>query len=51
VDEALATLQRERERARQGHPSELMDILIAYRFQELLGPFTVNPAQLPRTPL
>jgi len=51
VDEALATLQRERERARQGHPSELMDILIAYRFQELLGPFTVNPAQIPRSRL
>jgi len=48
VDQALATLQAEREKARSGQTSELMRILIAYRFQELLGPFTVNPSQLQR---
>jgi nitrate reductase beta subunit len=48
VEEALATLRREmdKRRRRPKEDSELMDILIAYRFQELLGPFTADPAEV-----
>lgn len=48
MEEALATLRREmdKRRRRPKEDSELMDILIAYRFQELLGPFTADPAEV-----
>ncbi len=46
VDEALQTLQQERERKRQEGQSELMDILIARRWQELLGPFPKDPSEV-----
>jgi len=51
VDRALSTLRAEMEkrRRRPREESELMDILIAYRFQELLGPFTNDPAEVRRT--
>jgi ethylbenzene hydroxylase subunit beta/complex iron-sulfur molybdoenzyme family reductase subunit beta len=44
VQAALATLQAERERAAAGEPSELMDILIARKWRDLLGPFDADPA-------
>jgi len=46
---ALATLKAERERRSRGEPSELMDILIAYRHQDMFGGFTRDPAELERT--
>ena len=51
VDEALATIQREREKTAAGETSELMDILISRDWNDLLGPFTVNPATLDRQPV
>lgn len=45
VHEALATLERERERMRRGEGSELMDILIARNWKSLLGPFDRDPAE------
>jgi ethylbenzene hydroxylase subunit beta/complex iron-sulfur molybdoenzyme family reductase subunit beta len=48
VDQALATLQDEREKVAAGGSSELMDILIARDWNELLGPYTVDPATLVR---
>jgi ethylbenzene hydroxylase subunit beta/complex iron-sulfur molybdoenzyme family reductase subunit beta len=50
VDAAIATLEAERARAKAGERSELMDTLIAYRFDDLFRPFTVNPAELKRPP-
>jgi hypothetical protein len=50
VDAALATISREREKVAAGGESELMDILIARDWNALLGPFTVNPAELERRP-
>jgi ethylbenzene hydroxylase subunit beta/complex iron-sulfur molybdoenzyme family reductase subunit beta len=46
VHGALATLKAEMERVRAGGKSDLLKILIAYRWQELLGPFTADPARL-----
>ncbi len=46
VERALAVIAEERQKARLGQRSELMDILIAYRFEELLGPFTKRPSQV-----
>ena len=46
VRSALATLEGELERRRRGEPSELLDTLIAYRWHELLGPFTTDPAEI-----
>jgi len=50
VEQALATIQAEREKSARGEPSELMDILIARDWNDLLGPFTENPADLDRQP-
>lgn len=50
VDRALETLKAEREKKRRGEESELMDILIGYRWKELLGPFTRDPGELDRMP-
>ncbi len=36
----------EMEKKRRGEPSELMDTLIAYRWNELLGPFDRDPAAI-----
>jgi ethylbenzene hydroxylase subunit beta/complex iron-sulfur molybdoenzyme family reductase subunit beta len=44
VHEALATLRREMERARDGGSSELLDTLIVYRWKSLFGPFAEEPA-------
>jgi ethylbenzene hydroxylase subunit beta/complex iron-sulfur molybdoenzyme family reductase subunit beta len=48
VDSALETLRREMERARKGERSELMDILIAYRWQDMFAPFVADPGALDR---
>jgi ethylbenzene hydroxylase subunit beta/complex iron-sulfur molybdoenzyme family reductase subunit beta len=48
VDEALETIAREREKSTRGERSELMDILISRDWNDLLGPFTQNPAELER---
>jgi len=46
VGQALRTLETEMARRRRGEPSALMDVLIGYRWQELLGPFTRDPAEI-----
>jgi ethylbenzene hydroxylase subunit beta/complex iron-sulfur molybdoenzyme family reductase subunit beta len=46
VHTALATLQGEMDRVREGGSSEMLKTLIAYKWKELLGPFTVDPAEL-----
>jgi len=51
VDAALATIQAEREKVAAGGESELMDILISRQWDDLMGPFTVNPATLERQPI
>ena len=51
VDEALATVQREREVVASGGQSELMDILISRDWNDLMGPFTQNPSELARQPV
>lgn len=50
VDAALATIQAEREKVANGGESELMDILISRDWNDLMGPFTQNPAELDRAP-
>jgi len=44
VHQALTTLKSEMDTVRNGGSSEMMKTLIAYKWQELLGPFTVDPA-------
>jgi len=34
------------EKKRRGRPSELMDTLIAYEWDELLGPYVRDPAKI-----
>ncbi len=51
VDDALETIKREREKTTRGEPSELMDILISRDWNDLMGPFTQNPAVLQRPPV
>lgn len=46
VHGALAQLQGEMKKVREGGKSELMKTLIAYKWDELLGPFTADPALL-----
>jgi ethylbenzene hydroxylase subunit beta/complex iron-sulfur molybdoenzyme family reductase subunit beta len=48
VDQALTTLRQEMEKARRGERSELMDILIAYRWQDMFKPFVKDPGELDR---
>ena len=48
---ALATIQAEREKVAAGGQSELMDILISRDWNDLMGPFTQNPAELIRPPV
>jgi ethylbenzene hydroxylase subunit beta/complex iron-sulfur molybdoenzyme family reductase subunit beta len=46
VGDAIGTLEKEMARRRNGEPSELMDTLIGYRWEEFLGPFTAEPADI-----
>lgn len=46
VDQALETLKQEMQRVRDGEKSELMEILIAKRWSEMLGPFDVDPVTI-----
>lgn len=46
VHDALDHLKGEMAKVRNGGSSELMTTLIAYKWQELLGPFTVDPADV-----
>jgi hypothetical protein len=39
-------MQSEMDKVRDGGSSELMKTLIAYKWQELLGPFTADPADI-----
>lgn len=48
VENALATIERERARVAGGERSELMDILISYDWNELLGPYNQDPGALER---
>ena len=48
MHQALATLKAEMEKRRRGEQSELMDLLIGYRWTDLMGPFAKNPAELHR---
>lgn len=50
VDAALDTIAREREKVARGGESELMDILISRDWNDMMGPFTQNPAELERLP-
>jgi len=46
----LAKIESERKKAASGKKSELIDILIARDWQQLLGPYTVDPGTLKRPP-
>jgi DMSO reductase family type II enzyme iron-sulfur subunit len=43
---ALARLETEMAKRKQGEPSELMEVLIGYRWTDLLGPFDQDPAEI-----
>ncbi|MCG3170420.1 MAG: Selenate reductase subunit beta [Pseudomonadales bacterium] len=43
---ALATLAAEREKVRRGEKSELMELLIAFRWNDMFGGFDTNPQTL-----
>jgi DMSO reductase family type II enzyme iron-sulfur subunit len=51
VDRALAVLKEEMGKTRRGERSELMDILIAYRWHDMFKPFVQNPGELERPPV
>jgi ethylbenzene hydroxylase subunit beta/complex iron-sulfur molybdoenzyme family reductase subunit beta len=46
VLEVLATLKAEMAKTRAGGKSELMDLLIAYRWKEMFGGFDRDPATI-----
>jgi ethylbenzene hydroxylase subunit beta/complex iron-sulfur molybdoenzyme family reductase subunit beta len=46
VREAILALESGMEKRRRGEASALMDVLIGYRWQEFLGPFTRDPAEI-----
>jgi len=46
VGPALCTLEEEMAKRKRRQPSELMDTLIAYNWNELLGPFDRDPASI-----
>ncbi len=50
VHQALATIQGELDRVREGGTSEILETLIVYKWLDLFGPFTADPAQLDRKP-
>jgi hypothetical protein len=47
---ALDTLKAEIAKRAAGEPSELMDVLIAYRHKDMFGGFTKDPGTLDRKP-
>lgn len=49
VHDALAKLKSEMETVREGGKSEMLETLIAYKWQSLFGPFTTDPAALTPT--
>ena len=50
AEKALAKIDAERKKAASGKKSELIDILIARDWQQLLGPYPQDPAKLQRPP-
>ncbi len=46
VSPALDTLNAEMDKKRRGEPSELMDTLIVYHWNEMLGPYIRDPATI-----
>ena len=48
VDQSLETLKSEMEKTRAGEKSELMDTLIAYKWQDMFVPFVEDPGELTR---
>jgi ethylbenzene hydroxylase subunit beta/complex iron-sulfur molybdoenzyme family reductase subunit beta len=46
VNGALATLKAEMEKSRNGETSELIDLLIAYKWKEMFGGFDKDPATI-----
>jgi hypothetical protein len=46
VHDVLKKLQSEMDKVREGGSSDLMKTLIAYKWHELLGPFTADPADI-----
>jgi hypothetical protein len=46
VTGAVDTIKAEMEKRRRGEPSEVMDILIMYHWDECLGPFDRDPAEI-----
>ncbi|MBQ76564.1 MAG: respiratory nitrate reductase subunit beta [Gammaproteobacteria bacterium] len=46
VHQALATLQTEMKKTKEGGQSDLMDLLIAYEWKELFSEFTVDPVDI-----
>jgi len=50
VEKALAKIESERKKSASGKKSELMDILIARDWKQLLGPYTQDPGALERPP-
>ena len=45
VEQALKLLKQEMQRTRDGEKSELMEILIAKRWEEMFGPFSTDPIE------
>jgi len=50
VHKAFKVIETERAKAHAGKRSELMNILISRSWNDLLGPFTVDPGELQRPP-
>jgi ethylbenzene hydroxylase subunit beta/complex iron-sulfur molybdoenzyme family reductase subunit beta len=48
VHHALTTVRTEMEKTRRGEKSELMDILVSYRWKDMFGGFHRDPVQLKR---
>ncbi|MBW2667300.1 MAG: 4Fe-4S dicluster domain-containing protein [Deltaproteobacteria bacterium] len=46
VGEAIDILETEIARKKNGEPSEIMDTLIGYHWEEFLGPFNADPAEI-----
>ena len=46
VGAAIQKLETEMARRKRGEASKLMDVLIGYRWEEFLGPFTQDPAEI-----
>jgi hypothetical protein len=46
VGDTILTLDSEMAKRRRGEASKLMDVLIGYRWEEFLGPFTRDPAEI-----